>query len=184
MINAMVTILEAQKASAFPFNEQQTGVIYKVFCDTWHVEWGLRRWDGRPAPFVLLRHAVGRVRQGQRSDRLMGVRPDVTQLAPLEIVEMFVWMTTADRRLDGPVPLASWHQASRHMPITWQGVTYEPFPIEADRFRNAGDRQAAAADDAGLQHRRRARRLPAHHSATRSAPRSRASARSANISMR
>ena len=60
VINAMANYLVAQKASSFQFREPQTGVMYDVWCDTWHVEWALRRWNrANPACSVpvLLRHA-------------------------------------------------------------------------------------------------------------------------------
>jgi hypothetical protein len=46
VVNAMVAFLEAEKASAFDFKEEQTGVTYKVFCDAWRVDWDLRRRGG------------------------------------------------------------------------------------------------------------------------------------------
>ena len=46
VVNAMVAFLEAEKASAFDFREEQTGVTYKVFCDAWRVDWDLRRPGG------------------------------------------------------------------------------------------------------------------------------------------
>jgi phage-related protein len=45
-INAMVAFLEAEKASSFAFLEQQTGITYRVFCDSWKIDWGLRRPGG------------------------------------------------------------------------------------------------------------------------------------------
>jgi phage-related protein len=45
-INAMVAFLEAEKASAFDYLEQPTGLTWKVFCDAWRVDWDLRRPGG------------------------------------------------------------------------------------------------------------------------------------------
>ena len=45
VINAMVVYFETQKGSAFQFKEPQTGLLYEVWCDIWHVDWVLRRWD-------------------------------------------------------------------------------------------------------------------------------------------
>lgn len=45
-VNDIVAFFEAQKASAFTFLEQQTGITYKVFCDAWHIDWDLRRRGG------------------------------------------------------------------------------------------------------------------------------------------
>jgi phage-related protein len=42
-VNAMVNYIAAARGNAFSFKEQPTGVIYQVWCDTWHVEWMLRR---------------------------------------------------------------------------------------------------------------------------------------------
>ncbi|MCA1404701.1 phage minor tail protein L [Ensifer sp. IC3342] len=57
-------------------------------------------------------------------------RDDVQQLAPLEMVEMFVW----DDRPIGGTTVFRWHPGTTETgsPITWQGVTYEPFPIEIE----------------------------------------------------
>lgn len=46
VVNAMVAFLEAEKASSFPFLEEQTGITYQVFCDAWRVDWDLRRRGG------------------------------------------------------------------------------------------------------------------------------------------
>lgn len=43
VLNAMVDYLVAQKAKAFLYKDEQTGVTGRVFCDRWHVEWVLRR---------------------------------------------------------------------------------------------------------------------------------------------
>lgn len=64
----------------------------------------------------------------------MGVRKDTGQLAPLEIVEMFEWNDTAI----GGTTVFRWHAGTQQkpgsLPIVWQGVSYEPFPIEAEGF--------------------------------------------------
>jgi phage-related protein len=49
VLQAMVDFLIAQKANAFQFKEPQTGVMYDVWCDTWHIEWVLRRKGASPA---------------------------------------------------------------------------------------------------------------------------------------
>lgn len=46
IINDMVAFLTAQKAKAFLFLDQQTGVTYRVFCDKWNVSWPIRRPGG------------------------------------------------------------------------------------------------------------------------------------------
>ena len=62
----------------------------------------------------------------------MGVARDVSRLAPLEIVEMFVY----DDSPIGGANILRWHPGTTvaDMPITWQGVQYEPFPIETTGF--------------------------------------------------
>ena len=63
----------------------------------------------------------------------MSVRSDVSQLAPMEMVEMFVF---SDANIGGTHTFR-WHSGTRpagNFPIVWQGVTYEPFPIEANGF--------------------------------------------------
>jgi lambda family phage minor tail protein L len=63
----------------------------------------------------------------------MTVRRDVAQLAPLELVEMFVW----DDTVIGGSTVFRWHPGTRptgNLPIVWQGATYEPFPIESGGF--------------------------------------------------
>jgi lambda family phage minor tail protein L len=58
---------------------------------------------------------------------------DITRLAPLTIVEMFVW----DDTVIGGSNVLRWHPGTRAdgiNPISWQGVVYEPFPIEASGF--------------------------------------------------
>lgn len=46
VINAMVAFLIAEKASAFDYLEQQSGLTFKVFCDKWSVSWDIRRRGG------------------------------------------------------------------------------------------------------------------------------------------
>ena len=62
----------------------------------------------------------------------MGVRKDVGLLAPMEIVEMFVLDFTAA----GGESIFRYHPGTKvnYFPIVWQGVTYEPLPIEATGF--------------------------------------------------
>ena len=66
----------------------------------------------------------------------MSVRADVSQLAPLEMVEMFEW----DDRVIGGTTLFRWHPGTTvaDQPIVWQGITYEPMPIEAEGFEMTG----------------------------------------------
>lgn len=71
------------------------------------------------------------------------VRSDVTQLGPLELVELFVW----DARAVGDPNPFYWHAGAGvdatgrpigvGAPIVWQGVTYNPFPIEANGFEQS-----------------------------------------------
>lgn len=60
----------------------------------------------------------------------MGTRRDVTMLGPLELVEMFVLDTTPI----GGADIFYWHPGTTvtHVPIIWQGRTYQPFPIEVE----------------------------------------------------
>ena len=63
----------------------------------------------------------------------MGVRSDISQLKPLEIVEMFVY----DGSPIGDPNIFRWHPGTTPVgsnAITWQGVQYEPFPIETTGF--------------------------------------------------
>jgi lambda family phage minor tail protein L len=63
----------------------------------------------------------------------MTVRSDVSQLEPLELVTMFVWDASNIGDASGPL---CWHPGTTVAagPIVWQGVTYNPFPIEATGF--------------------------------------------------
>lgn len=63
----------------------------------------------------------------------MSVRSDISQLAPMSLVEMFVY----DDRAIGGGNVLRWHSGTKpvgNMPIVWQNFTYEPFPIEASGF--------------------------------------------------
>jgi lambda family phage minor tail protein L len=62
----------------------------------------------------------------------MGVAKDVGQLAPLEIVEMFVY----DGSPIGDPTVLRWHPGTTvaGQPIVWQGVQYDPFPVESSGF--------------------------------------------------
>lgn len=62
----------------------------------------------------------------------MGVRSDTNQLAPLEVVEMFVF---DDTNIGGSTTLR-WHPGinPQGIPIIWQGQMYQPFPVEAEGF--------------------------------------------------
>lgn len=62
----------------------------------------------------------------------MTVRSDVSQLEPLQLVTMFTWDATAI----GDNQVFHWHPGTtvENGPIVWQGVTYDPFPIEASGF--------------------------------------------------
>ncbi len=46
IINAMVAFLTTNKAKAFVFLDQPTGITYEVFCDKWNVSWEIRRTGG------------------------------------------------------------------------------------------------------------------------------------------
>jgi phage-related protein len=43
IIVAMNDYLEAAKAHSIPFKDPVTGIVYKVFCDAWHIEWSPSR---------------------------------------------------------------------------------------------------------------------------------------------
>jgi lambda family phage minor tail protein L len=68
----------------------------------------------------------------------MGVRSDTGRLKPLSIVEMFVW----DDTVIGGANVIRWHPGTtgvaENIPITWQGLTYLPIPIEAAGFEMTG----------------------------------------------
>lgn len=70
----------------------------------------------------------------------MTVAQDVTGLAPMQMVEMFVWN---DNPPFVPRPpgesggnVLRWHPGTTVLngPITWQGLEYQSYPIEADGF--------------------------------------------------
>lgn len=65
----------------------------------------------------------------------MSVRSDVVQLGTMELVEMFVY---DDRQIGGST-VFRWHsgtQPESNLPIIWQGITYNSFPIEATGFES------------------------------------------------
>src|SRR5262245_54842881 len=90
---------------------------------------------GRRPELPLLWLGVGRISQRQRG-RDMTVRRDVAGLGPLRLVEMFQW----DARPYGASQVLTWHSGRTakadplDAPITWQGVVYEPYPVEATDF--------------------------------------------------
>lgn len=43
IINAMVDYLVAQEGAAFDFLDKPTGIMHKVWCDSWQVSWNLKR---------------------------------------------------------------------------------------------------------------------------------------------
>lgn len=43
IITAMVDYLVARKGNSFLFREQQTQKVYQVWCDSWQVNWTIRR---------------------------------------------------------------------------------------------------------------------------------------------
>lgn len=48
VILAMDAFLEARKGSSFDFKYPVDGVVYKVFCDEWEIDWYFRKWSGSP----------------------------------------------------------------------------------------------------------------------------------------
>lgn len=66
----------------------------------------------------------------------MTVRGDVSGLDPLALVEMFIWDDTGI----GGTMVFRWHPGTTEddQPIVWQGVTYQPFPIESEGFEMVG----------------------------------------------
>lgn len=68
----------------------------------------------------------------------MTVTKDVTALTPVARIEMFEW--DASIITGNPADLLRWHPGTTitNAPITWQGLIYNPLPIEASGFeRNA-----------------------------------------------
>jgi lambda family phage minor tail protein L len=63
----------------------------------------------------------------------MTVAQDVTRLAPMQMVEMFMW---DDKLIQGGGNILRWHPGTTvaRGPIYWQGVEYQQFPIEANGF--------------------------------------------------
>ncbi len=66
----------------------------------------------------------------------MGIYADVQQLEPGALVDLFEIDMTA---IGGDVRRV--HGYTQVGPITWQGVAYDPFPIEASGFEVSGDGQ-------------------------------------------
>lgn len=66
----------------------------------------------------------------------MGIRSDVSQLGPLEIVELFIW---DDTNIGGNTVLR-WHAGTNELDVSiyWQGERYSPFPTQADGFEESG----------------------------------------------
>lgn len=65
----------------------------------------------------------------------MSVKADVSGLQTQQLVELFVW----DDRAVGGSQVLYWHAGTSgtDQPIWWQGVRYEPFPIEAEGFEQS-----------------------------------------------
>lgn len=66
----------------------------------------------------------------------MSVRADVSTLQPQAIVEMFVFDATA---IVPGTPILRWHPGTQvdRDPIVWNGVTYEPYPMEVEGFEQS-----------------------------------------------
>lgn len=66
----------------------------------------------------------------------MGVRADVSQLGPLELIELYEF----DNTNIGGTNILRWHPGTtvENGDIIWQGELYSPFPIEADGFDQTG----------------------------------------------
>lgn len=62
----------------------------------------------------------------------MGIRADVSGLAPQQLIELFEW----DDTVIGGSNVVHWFNGTGYnqAPITWQGVIYEPFPVQAEGF--------------------------------------------------
>lgn len=61
----------------------------------------------------------------------MAVRSDVTQVGPLEIIEMFILDTsTIGGGANGVFHFHPGNNPFGNTPIIWKGVQYEPFPVE------------------------------------------------------
>jgi len=65
----------------------------------------------------------------------MSVRADVNTLQPLAVIEMFVFDATAIPGASAK-PILRFHPGSKEnrAAIVWQGITYEPYPVEAHGF--------------------------------------------------
>ena len=65
----------------------------------------------------------------------MGIRKDLSQLGPLEMVELFVW----DNTNIGGDDILYWHCGTNELgvPIYWQGIEYQPYPVEVDGFEQS-----------------------------------------------
>jgi lambda family phage minor tail protein L len=61
----------------------------------------------------------------------MSVRTDVERLAPMAMVEMFIFDHTA--KYPGS-QILRWHSGTQvdGEPIVWQGVTYQPYPVQVE----------------------------------------------------
>jgi lambda family phage minor tail protein L len=59
----------------------------------------------------------------------MSVESDVARLAPMQVVEMFIFDATEKYPTS---PILRWHPGTQvdGEPIVWQGFTYYPFPVE------------------------------------------------------
>lgn len=71
---------------------------------------------------------------------------DLAGLSPVERIEMFIYdaneiMDNAPPKPPKPEYILRWHPGTTpfgsNNPIVWQGVSYEPMPIEADGFERA-----------------------------------------------
>lgn len=68
----------------------------------------------------------------------MSVRQDVSQLTPQALIEMYIFDPTVIGQPS--TAILRWHPGTQgdRDPIVWQGVTYQPFPIEATGFEATG----------------------------------------------